>query len=196
MIRCPDWQRLLRHRFEDGLETPEDLPEALQHLEGCDGCRIEAYGQDPSLIFLDLPAVTVPADEIERMKAAVATLRQGLAIAANDSSAARDLPARSGSIRGQLRRSGWWRTAAAVLLVAGLGTALWTGLEPASEGVETSVLQEDIGARYGAGVMPASLRDAPILEDVGGPHARVYNYPIAPEEKIALVMVIDPDLDV
>lgn len=44
--------------------------------------------------------------------------------------------------------------------------------------------------------IPANWRDAPVVEEVGGPLARIYNYPTAPDDKIALVMVIDPALDV
>ena len=52
--------------------------------------------------------------------------------------------------------------------------------------------------RYEVNLLVSQPEDggAPVVEEVGGPSTRVYSYPTAPGEKIALVMVIDPDLDV
>lgn len=218
MIHCPDWKVLLEHRFDPALDEPEDWHLSLEHLEGCDDCRLEAYRADPSLLFLDLPAVEVTDAEIRDMQQAVTTLRQGLKVARNDSSE---------ELTGSARRWNGTRTAtriaASLALTAGLTAGAFGifGGDDAATGeariVDASpdVSQASPAEAPDAATLPApsaplwagrspSLpsavpvrwQDAPVVEEVGGPLTRIYNYPTAPDEKIALVMVIDPALDV
>lgn len=219
MIGCPDWQRLLEHRFDPQVEEPDDWQESLAHLDACEDCRAEAYSQDPTLAFLDLPPVEVSAAEVERMKEAVTTLRHGLAIAGKDSSL-------NGTGAGQ--RYAWGRLAAAVVVTIGLGGAYLGGLlpatpsgeagtasgaevlsglseppvrpDPSGEGSEELLdgAESPIMPSFPSEPEPAAIavgwQQAPIVEEIGSPDARVYSYP--QEETMALIMVIDPEIEV
>ncbi len=217
MIHCPDWKTLLQYRFDSSLEEPEDWAEALEHLNGCDSCRIEAYEADPSLLFLDLPEIEVEDREIRYMQQAVATLRHGLELADHDSSQV--------SVRGTSRLTSgmrtWGKIAASLavtgsLIAGGVGafdsepaSVLETGQIATGTELDTAPGVPAAGARiYGLppsypnrfpampSALPVNWRNAPVVEEVGSPLARIYNYPRAPEDKIALVMIIDPALDV
>ncbi|MCB1033508.1 MAG: hypothetical protein KDD47_06705 [Acidobacteria bacterium] len=206
MMRCPDWKALLEHRFDSTLEEPEDWHLALEHLQHCESCRIEAYGLDPSLLFQDLPEVEVGDADILQMQQAVATLRQGMELAQRDS---------AHTVERRSRRFGFARIAATLAITAGLSAAAVGFLGPKDPTEEFTDPDQQVATRLeGAdldqavalsgteaspslpAVLPARWQDAPVVEEVGGPSTRVYSYPTAPGEKIALVMVIDPDLDV
>ena len=212
MIHCPDWKALLQHRFDPSLAEPEDWSQALEHLGGCDSCRLEAYEADPSLLFLDLPEIEVDDAEVRHMQQAVATLRQGLELASRDSSQEPGLPAS----RWLPARRSWGKIAASVVVTGGLVAGL-VGVfdservaaperEAVAVGAELGsvpILETDAVPSRGPNrfpampsALPANWRDAPVVEEVGGPLTRIYNYPTAPDDKIALVMVIDPALDV
>ncbi len=199
MMMCPNWERLLAHRFDPELDEPEDFREALGHLDHCDDCRIAAYEADPSLIFLGMPAVEVSAAEVRRVAEAVTTLRQGLELLERPAAAA---------AKPAFKLDGW-RVAAMVALAAVLGTAGGRWLErgvpaplpaapatvpvmTAAAGTAEAAAEELVQATF-AGV---NWREAPVIETVSSPEARVYTYPARPDAKLALVMVIDPNLDV
>lgn len=218
MTGCPDWQVLLAHRFEDleHLEEPSSWPQDLEHLEACEACRNEALGIDPSLLFsLSMPEVEVREHELSDMKRAVATLRQGMELAAKDSV--------NGS-RPRRTRKAWQTAAAAAALATGLGYGAASLLYKADSnpailtaelvadgttGIATPMppsTYEELGSWIGetvtlepealeAQTLPAGWREAPVIEGVSSPAARV-SFLTAPEEKLAVVMVIDPNLDV
>jgi len=218
MIRCPQWSRLLEHRFDSQVEEPEDWSAGLEHLDSCEACRLEAFDLDPTLAFLNLPAIEVSDAEVQSIQQAVMTLRQGLVIAEKDSSSELVIVANPRRLwsRSQRKLAAWaqsqWRIAAAVALTAGLGLAslgnggaLWD--RPAETPDEASLQQPapfegqvngDSAAHLTSesGVMPAAWQAAPIVEAVGSPAARVYSYPQAEEDTMTLVMIIDPEIEV
>ena len=217
MIRCPDWQRLLEHRFDPQVDEPEDWSAGLSHLEGCVECRLEAYGTDPTLALLDFPPVEVSADEVRRVKQAVMTLRQGLAIAEQDSSAELvDAAGRWRQWKLSPRKLGRWKVAAAVALASGLGLAglstkgIFDGFVPVTPDEATALHVPTSNAFPGSqsddgtlvpqvretGVLPAAWQAAPIVEEVGSPAARVYSYPQEETDTMTLVMIIDPEIEV
>ncbi len=194
---------------------PEGWTEALGHLEECEECRVEALRADPSLVFqLSMPEIEVGETEIADMKRAVVTLRQGLELAARDADARPERQASS------LRF--WGASAAAVVLAIGVGYGAAStasrghqanletpGPTVASEAhtfrepqgaaefglwasVSTDELAEDV---FQPPILPVDWRQAPILEEVSNPEARV-SFLTSPGEEVAVVMVIDPTLDV
>ncbi|MCH9648522.1 MAG: hypothetical protein K0U98_09800 [Deltaproteobacteria bacterium] len=219
MTACPNWQTLLAHRFEEQeqLEEPSSWPQDVEHLEGCETCRIEALSIDPSLLFsLSMPEIEVGDHELQDMKRAVSTLRQGMELAARDSV--------NGS-RPRRSRKIWQTAAAAAALATGLGYGTASLLYKADSnpamltaelvadgttGIATSMVPTpgaELGSWNGeattfgpnedseAPILPANWREAPVIEGVSSPAARV-SFLTAPEEKLAVVMVIDPNLDV
>ena len=71
-MSCPDWN-IARDRRD---EEPELWTQALAHYDDCDRCRDAALAAEPTLLFRQLPAPKVDADEIESMKQAVAAMRR------------------------------------------------------------------------------------------------------------------------
>ncbi|MDY7091748.1 MAG: hypothetical protein SX243_02115 [Acidobacteriota bacterium] len=89
-MRCPRrsgepgtglaWDRLLEHRFDASLAPPACWPDVMEHLDHCPDCRHYAQDVDPTLMFRDLPEVTVTDADIAEMKLAVRTLRGSSAV--------------------------------------------------------------------------------------------------------------------
>ena len=173
-MSCAEWPRLrswvelrLERRDGEGAETA-----APEHLAGCAECRRRAYALDPSLVFLKLrgdgPAEIGETGEIEAMRERVAALR-----------ALR----RAGHV-GRVARPSGWRWAAAALLA---GVAL-------AQGVRSPLPDPLANARpaeQSAGV-PAELELQPVVEELGRPEARVYQFA---GDDLSVVMIVDETLD-
>ena len=206
-MRCPAWPALLEHRFDPSLPEPEGWADAVEHLDTCTACRRQAEDIDPTLIFRHLPVPVLGGDEIADMKLAVHTLRTTSALktpSTGERFAARfvtGLDPRHGAA---------WKVAAAALLAAGVTASvslppeLQTAPRPQAAAVhpETSPAAQRPDRvplwAYG-GVEEAGTsagQDAPVVEGVVSPDARVYSFPSTPDEQVAVVMVIDPTLDV
>ncbi len=193
-MSCPDWNDLTAHRHGDDAE-PEGWSEAISHLDGCTACREEATAADPTLIFRRLPPVDPGADEIAAMRAGVAALCRAGRVA-EPSRAARGSSALGSGISGG-RSSAWWgRVAAAAVLAAGLLT-LQPGLgqrPPAPAGPAT-VLDRELDRSLEGMPSVAWLGEtgASPVDDIENPAASVYHFD---DEELAVVMVVDPGLDV
>ena len=140
---------------------------AVEHFDGCTLCRREALAADPLLVFRRLPvAELTPAEEqveVDAVRQAVAAMRT--------------------AERLERRRSfaGWRRwTAAAVL--AGAALTVGRGRVSAPE-----------RAAGTPAVPPAVAAQAPPLEGVNRPGARVYHMDA---EGTPVVMVFDESFDV
>lgn len=193
-MSCPDWSHLTAHRRGDASE-PEGWSEALSHLDGCTACRDEATAADPTLVFRRLPPVETGADEIAAMRAGVAALRRAGRVTEPSRAA------RGGSSLGTKafggRSSAWWgRAAAAAVLAAGLLT-LQPGLGERTTAPGGTALVFDGGFDRGLREMPpvAWLGDTAVsaVDDIENPAASVYHFD---DEELAVVMVVDPGLDV
>ena len=184
-MSCYDWRGLLAHRLDPSGAEPQGWGEALAHLDGCEPCRSEAIGIDPTLAFRELPAAEVSDSEVESMRLAVKTLRRARM-------AAPEPPV----------SSGWrWRAAAAVFLLL---TALTVGPEPQRSGTGSEMAGADPGAPPVVAVLPEPVRDfgapqsveltrLPIIEEIDRPRARVYQFGSA---ELAVVLIVDESLDV
>ncbi len=78
-MSCPDWQDLCR-RHEADLDDSPEWRSALEHLDDCATCQVDAPEFDPALLFRRLPAFEVGSDDIASMKQAVASMRRGQTI--------------------------------------------------------------------------------------------------------------------
>jgi hypothetical protein len=178
-VSCAEWPRLrpwveLRLERGDGEGAPADNT-APEHLVGCAECRRRAYALDPSLVFLKLredgPAEIAETGEIEAMRERVAALRTMRAMR---------LPGHVG--RGA--RPTGWRWAAAALLA---GVALAQGVRsPLADPLAKARPAEQSAA------VPAELALQPVVEELGRPEARVYQFA---GDDLSVVMIVDETLD-
>jgi hypothetical protein len=257
-MRCPrqpgesgtglSWDRLLEHRFDARLAPPACWSEVVEHLDHCSDCRHHAQSVDPTLMFLDLPEITVTDADIAEMKLAVRTLRGSSAVQRPSRWQGFVNGVRAGAedlLAAPRRSPAAWRLAAAAMLALSLSASMvvpsGAGRQGASlAGAELADLSAsnptvEVGSVLGgsARALPASwpragtvqptswgsdsaiqeistlvgdsswgsstlgdvMVEDPVVEDVVSPGARVYSFQ-APDEKMAVVMVIDPTLDV
>ena len=183
-MSCGEWVRLrpwVAARLERGA-APAAESAAPNHLAQCDECRRLAYALDPSLVFLKLrepgtgreSSDAAGAAEIAAMRERVATMRSMRAMNMKWPGAAR---------RGT--RALGWRWAAAALLV---GAGLAQGDRPAAVAPLPLAL-----AAGPAATMPTELELQPVVEELGRPEARVYQFA---GDDLSVVMIVDETLDV
>lgn len=195
-MSCPrDWEGLLAHRFDPRQAPPADWRQASAHLDRCPDCLRRAEAIDPTLLFRALPEIEIGDDEVAEMQRAVATLKASSALRPQTRGWRLRRLVAAREARGERPRT-LLRLAAAVLLVVGLGTG--TALLPGDG--ESSLeaggaVAESFEPVTGWTELEPPVEDAPIVEGVVSPVARVYSFP-APDEEVAVVMVIDPTLDV
>lgn len=208
MKTCPPWPSLLDHRFDPSLPEPAGWDEALEHLDSCPECLEEAESIDPTLMFRHLPAPVLDDQEVADMKRAVHTLRTSSAL--QQPSAGERLRVGVRRLAGGLdpRHTAAWRVAAAALLAAGITAGVAIPPESAPSGdalpaiggtAEILTRTDDLPLWAYGGAEEADLgtgQDGPVVEGVVSPEARVYSFPASPDEQVAVVMVIDPTLDV
>lgn len=184
--RCAQWPRLeelvaARLERRDDAEAMLSAP-ALGHLEDCGECRRAALALDPTLALRPLvePEVsgTMAADdEVESMLRAVETLRRA--------------PARRP--RSALVSAGW-RSAAAILLVAGALYQLPArGPRIAANPPADAQLEALASRPVDNEVVRAEFSGQPVLEDLDRPGARVYQLGGG---DVSVVMIVDETLDV
>jgi hypothetical protein len=155
-MTCPDWERLLAHRFRSGVEPPPDWKAARSHLDACDACRAVAARVDPTVAFHGAARWQPAAAETTAILQAVRTLRR----AGDFATAPEPSP----------RRTPRHRAAAAavfaVLLALLPGSTARRGASPA----DPSRLS----------VMPRRMQlappAAPALDGLDRPRARVYEW--------------------
>lgn len=181
-MSCPDWSRLaVERRAAAGAaeaQEPDSWREAVEHLDGCGGCRSEALAAEPLLLFRRLPAVEADAATVDDIRAGVAALRRAHRVAgAADSE-------RTGDRRRESLR--WWgRVAAAILLATGL-LGLRQDAPDAARAVASGPPASESVAALGGGTVFA-------VDDIEHPTASVYHFD---DEDLGVVMVVDAGLDV
>jgi hypothetical protein len=167
-VSCPDWPTLIAERERDPAADPPGWAEARRHLSGCGACRAAAVDLDPSLLFVDLPAPRVGAQDVDAMQRAVAALVRAERI---------EPRARS------LSRRVWRGVAAAAVLVLALGVEAGPRRSgPPVAGTLAALSEES-----------PDLAAPPALEEIDRPDARVYQ---VPAEGLSVVMIVDASLDV
>lgn len=197
-MSCPEWSLLTAHRFASAraaaAEEPRGWREALEHLDGCAGCRRRAVAADPTLAFRRLPAPSVGPAEVDEIRAGVAALRRTRRLEAGT--------VRAGGTPGADERDRsrpWSRAAVAaalLIVLAGLGPALApehrTG-DRQGKRTEDSPAARTFAAEEAG---PTALLDDPRLltvDEIEHPTASVYHFDA---EEVAVVMVVDAGLDV
>lgn len=173
-MSCGEWVRLrpwVAARLERGAD-PAAESAAPDHLAECAECRRLAYALDPSLVFLKLREPRGDASSA----AEIATMRERVA-------AMRAMRSPGEVRRGA--RAGGWRWAAAALL---LGAGLAQGDRPAA------VASLPLALAAGPAVtVPTELELQPVVEEIGRPEARVYQFA---GDDLSVVMIVDETLDV
>jgi hypothetical protein len=183
-VSCGEWVRLrpwVAARLERGADPASAAAEsaAPDHLAECAECRRLACALDPSLVFLKLREPREPSDAAgQREIAESAAMRERVA-------AMRAMKTKwSGEVRGGTRAGGW-RWAAAALLV---GAGLAQGDRPAA------VAPFPLALAAGPAVaVPTELELQPVVEELGRPEARVYQFA---GDDLSVVMIVDETLDV
>ncbi len=180
-MSCAEWPRLrpwVARRLESGAgdEPTSVAAAATEHLAGCAECARRAYALDPSLLFLALREPSgveaAASGEIAAMRAGVAAMR-----------AVRASQWAGGWGRG--RRLHAWRWAATALLVA---ASLVLSGHPAGLGPPA----RDLAAAAPAAA-PPEVDLLPVVEELGRPEARVYQFA---GDDLSVVMIVDETLDV
>lgn len=197
-MTCPDWTRLAAHRHAApetaAAAEPREWASALEHLEGCPGCRREAVAADPTLAFRRLPTPTVGPAEVDEIRAGVEALRRARRLEAGAPGAGHAaVPGREGS-----RSRSWSRAAAAAGLLTAL-VALGPAVEPdqragdrrgASAEADASARGAEVDPRPPARLDPSQLL---AVDEIEHPTASVYHFDA---EEVAVVMVVDAGFDV
>lgn len=184
-MSCPDWRRLVAEREAGAGDAGPAWAAARQHLGSCPRCREAALAADPTLIFLRLPAPTVPAAEVVAMQQGVAALIRASRVRVSGVRAPAvpggrlfdPRPARR--LRGDAMR--WARPAAAAALLA-IGV------------LQAPAARESVAKSFApARPFPAVVASTgSVLEDLDLPDARVYE---VTSEEMQVVMVVDSSLD-
>ena len=183
-MSCGEWVRLrpwVAARLERGVDLagPAEEIAAPDHLAECAECRRLAYALDPSLVFLKLREPRELNDTAgQREIAEIAAMRERVA-------AMRAMKTKwPGEVRRGTRARGW-RWAAAALLV---GAGLAQGDRPAEIAPFPLAL-----AAGPAATVPTELELQPVVEELGRPEARVYQFA---GDDFSVVMIVDETLDV
>lgn len=180
-MSCPNWNALLAHRDSEPNLDPDAWVSAMEHLESCDLCRQEAFSAEPSLLFQDLPSLSVEADDVATMKSAVAAMRRAEPLQAAHPPRRRFLPA--------LRAAA---LAALVLSLAGLQGGVEEGPE-AHLGNASAVSATKLSAHRPA-VISAPVRSAhPLIENVQTLSGTMVQMV---DSELDVVLLISDDLDV
>jgi hypothetical protein len=197
MTTCPDWSRLLAHRFVEPARfgadpasvEPADWPAALAHLEDCASCRAEALGRDPSLLFELAPPPPIDDREVEAMRVAVRGMVRAHEVEVRE--AARRTATSPSWRRLARTRPGWWRVVAAAALLLAVLTVVPRN-EPADDLVATSGAAVATAAPTGF-VLTGTGGHEPLVEALDRPEATVYQLEA---DGLAVVMIVDASLDV
>lgn len=188
-MSCPDWSHLAPGRDDSEQAAWQS---AVAHLDHCSKCWPAALRVEPTLIFRRLPEPEIDPQEIEEVRAGVAVLRRSRGFARS----------RQGG-----HRAGWG-IAAAVLLAATIALAppprsvsrlpaeagnAANSSVPALESQER--LSSVVTDRHDAPTLAAtrSAADAPLIEKMGDPGARIYQLQ---GKGVAVVMIVDRHIDV
>ncbi|HZI63778.1 MAG TPA: hypothetical protein VFE44_03305 [Thermoanaerobaculia bacterium] len=192
-MSCGEWVRLrpwVAARLERGA-APAPESAAPGHLAECDECRRLAYALDPSLVFLKLREPGTGRESSDaaghREMAEIAAMRERVAMMRSMRSM-RSMRAMNMKWPGAARRGAralGWRWAAAALLV---GAGLAQGDRPAAVAPVPLAL-----AAGPAATMPTELELQPVVEELGRPEARVYQFA---GDDLSVVMIVDETLDV
>lgn len=194
-MSCPDWRHLVAEREAGAGDAGPAWAAARQHLGSCPRCREAALAADPTLIFLRLPAPTVPAAEVASMQQGVAAMIRASRVRASGVPA---IPAGHLFDPRPARRFGlgalrWARPAAAAALLAiGVLQAPVARESVAKSFIARSSASSLVETSSGRSFLAVAASTGSILEDLDLPDARVYE--VASEE-MQVVMVVDSSLD-
>lgn len=192
-MTCPDWDRLVEHRFHPDSgrdEGPDGWREALRHSEECRDCRRQALELDPTLLFASLGRREDPED---------AAYLTGLGARVRSALRAREMERSLDGPGERLRERRVPATAAALLMAAGLLLATHGGrvTPPAAPGDGALLPTHPTIARWAFGDATLPVADAatpPLIESLDRPQARVYQ--LGQDDDLSLVMIVDESLDV
>ncbi len=193
-MSCPDWRHLVAEREAGAGDAGPAWAAARQHLCSCPRCREVALAADPTLIFLRLPAPTVPAAEVTSMQQGVAAMIRASRVRASGVTtvpAGRLFDPRPAHRLGGAMR--WARPAAAAALFAiGVLQAPVARESVAKSFIARSPASSLVETGSGRSFPAVAASTGSILEDLDLPDARVYE--VASEE-MQVVMVVDSSLD-
>jgi hypothetical protein len=208
-VDCPDWATLVAHRYAApplfgeaaAAAPPDDWDAAVAHLESCSRCRPAALAADPSLMFVTLEPPRVDDADVAAMCEAVRGMVRASNVQRREAAQRSSSRAETGAARRFVRAlpavrlsTGAWRgLAAAGLTAAALLVA--PALVPTPPDAPAALAS--VGPRP---VLAPTALDAvtlaaePLVEQLDRPTATVYY--AEQSDDMAVVMIIDPSLDV
>lgn len=179
---CPERPRtiwLVRARETDGLSR-DDRRLVLDHLSACGECRSTAFSIDPTLLFAPMadPAGDVAAGEGRKMAADVRAVLEAQ------------------RIDRRVRRPDRPVLKAAALLLLGAGLTGLISLHPwGGDAKVPGRVAAVTAATAMTNIRAVSAASAPLIETVGSPGVKVYQFAADAPGQPAVVFVVDRNAD-